>query len=216
MAGFSFKVLGAMGLASYAAAYLCVKLRGVSYDRFMLVAVPAADLPAMPKGWTYRMLAPEDLARIAIDVGPQIQAQRFAAGMECLAVFDRKGDLAGVSWLARDAYRERHLEVRFQLPANAAWDTGLWVPQDKRMGRAFAATWAAIRAWLEHEGLDWTLSSIADYNIPSILAHRRLGAKVLGHVVVVRIGRRQFTIGARPFLTLRGCDALPTARLEIA
>lgn len=216
MTGFSFKVLGAMGLASYAAAYACVKLRHVSYDRFLLIAVPAGKLPEMPKGYSHRMLGPEELARFTIDIGPEIQAERFAAGMECLAIFDRRGELAGVSWLAKRAYREGHLQVRFQLPDNAAWDTGLWVPEDKRMGRAFAATWAAIRHWLQREELDWTLSSIADYNIPSILSHRRLGARTLGHVVVVRIGRWQFTIGARPFVTVQGRDAMPTARLKVA
>lgn len=216
MAGLSFKVLGAIGLASYAAAYLCVQLRHVSYDRFLLIAVPVARLPDMPKGYSYRMLGPDDLAEFAIDIGPEIQAQRFAVGMQCLAIFDRRGELAGVSWLARRAYREGHLHVRFRLPDNAAWDTGLWVPEHKRMGRAFSATWGAIKHWLHGEGLDWTLSSIVDYNIPSILSHRRLGARTLGHVVVLRIGRWQFTVGARPFLTVRGRHAMPTAQLRIA
>lgn len=205
-----------MGLASYAAAFVCVKLRHVSYDRFVLIAVPAAGLPDMPRGYSQRVLGPADLAALTIDVGPAIQAERFAAGMECLGVFDPAGELAGISWLAKQAYREGHLQVRFRLPDNAAWDTGLWVPEHKRMGRAFAATWGAIRHWLQREQLDWTLSSIADYNIPSILSHRRLGARTLGHVAVVRIGRWQFTVGARPFLTVQGRHAMPTARLRIA
>lgn len=216
MAGFSFKVLGTMGLASCAAAYVCVKLRHVSYDRFVLIAVPARGLPEMPRGYSHRMLGLEDLAEFTIDIGPKMQAQRFAAGMECLGIFDRRGELVGVSWLAKRVYHEGHLHVRFQLPDNAAWDTGLWVPEEKRMGRAFAATWGAIRHWLHREGLDWTLSSIADYNIPSILSHRRLGAKTLGHVVVVRIGRWQFTIGARPFVTIKGEGTTPTTRLRLA
>jgi hypothetical protein len=215
MASLSLKVLGAMGLASYVAAYLAVRLRHVSYNRYKIVAVPAAGLPKMPRGFTFQMLGPVELARYAIDVGPEIQARRIADGLQCLAVFDRSGDLAGVAWVGRRAYEEAHLRVRFVLPANAAWDTGLWVPEDKRMGRAFSAVWAAVKIWLHREGLDWTMSTIADYNIPSILAHRRLGAIDLDHILAVRVGRLQIALGARPLMSWAGRSAMPTARPRV-
>lgn len=214
MASLAFKVLGVIGLASYAAAYVCVKVRRVSYNRFKLIAVPAEALPDMPRGYSFRALDHSELAQFTIDISPEVQAQRFASGLECLAIFDRKDALVGVCWLGRRVHEEGHLHVRFVLPANAAWDTGLWVPEDKRMSRAFSATWAAIKHWLHKEGLEWTLSSIADYNIPSILSHRRLGSRDLGHVTVLRVGSFQITIGARPLLSVRGRSPMPTRYLR--
>ena len=214
MASVAFKVLGVMGMASYAAAYVCTRLRCVSYKRVKLIAVAARGLPAMPRGYRFCELGQAELAAFAIDVGPQVQAERFASGLTCLGVFDRKDALVGVCWLARGAYRDTFLDVRFVLPEGAAWDMGLWVPEDKRMSRAFAAVWAAIGHWLHREGLQWSLSHIADYNVASILSHRRLGAIPLGHVAVLCLGRWQVTLGARPILSNRRA-AMPETRLRL-
>jgi hypothetical protein len=167
MASLSFKVLGVIGLASYAAAYLAVRLRRISYNRYKIVAVPVTGLPTMPKGFTFRMLGVAELADCTIDVAPDIQARRIADGLQCLAVFDRSGDLAGVIWVGRRAFEESHLRVRFELPANAAWDTGLWVPENKRMGRSFSAVWAAVKTWLHREGLDCRLQHSVDPRAPA-------------------------------------------------
>lgn len=215
MASLAFKVIGAIGLASYAAAYLCTKLRHVSYHRFRVVAVPVERLPEMPRGYNWRSLTSADLAGLEIDVGPEVQAARFDAGLDCLGVFDRKGELAGVSWLCKRQHHDPIFDLRYLLPANAAWDTGLWVPEDKRMGRAFSAVWAAIGDWLRREGLEWTMSSIADYNVASILSHRRLGARKLRHFVVLSIGSLQITFGARPLLRLKSRARPPSARLRV-
>lgn len=214
--GLAFKVLGIVGLSSYAVAYACAKLRHVSYYRYKLIVVPADALPDMPAGYSARMLSPDALAGFTIDVGAAAQRERFAGGLECLGIFDRKGALVGVTWLARNAHHEPGINVRYLLPENAAWDTGLWVPEEKRMGRAFAAVWGGIKAWLHREGLDCTLSSIADYNIASILSHRRLGSRRLGYVTIIRIGRLQITRGARPFLSLAGRRAVPTVKFSLA
>lgn len=215
MASLAFKVIGTIGLASYAIAYLCTKLRHVDYHRFKVVAVPRKGLPSMPRGYSWRVMAPGEVAALGIDVGPKVQADRFTQGLHCIGVFDRKGELAGVSWLARHEGREDHFGVAFDLPPRCAWDTGLWVPEDKRMGRAFAATWAAIGEWLYREGLDWTLSGIADYNIPSILSHRRLGARHVRTLMVVRIGRLQLTLGAWPMFRLTRKPGAIRLRLQV-
>ena len=160
------------------------------------------------------MLRPVELARHAIDASPENQRERFADGLECLGVFDRGGELAGVIWLGRNIQRDPLLGVRFALPATAAWDTGLWVPEDKRMSRAFSAVWAAVAEWLRREGCEWTMSVIADYNIPSILSHRRLGAHELRTIVTLRVGRLQLTWGAWPIVRVIAPSRLPTALLE--
>jgi|GEM_PF-6609954 len=124
-----------------------------------------------------------------IDVGPEVQAERFAAGMQCLGVFGSSGALVGVSWIGTGRQEDPLFGIRYELPAATAWDTGLWVPEDKRMTRAFAALWAAIGEWLRSERLAWTMSSIADYNVASITAHRRLGANELGTITILRLGQ---------------------------
>lgn len=202
MASLAFKVIGVIGLASYAVAYAATRLRHVRYHRFRIVAQPTSALPQMPRGYTWRLLSPEDLAGHTIDVGPEVQHERFAAGLACLAVFDARGALAGVSWLATGTAQEPMYGLSFRLAPGCAWDTGLWVPPEKRMGRAFAAVWAAIGEWTKSRGLRWSLSSIADYNVASILSHRRLGARDMGTVMVLRIGSVQLTLGARPLLRI--------------
>jgi hypothetical protein len=213
VAGLAFKVIGTIGLASYAIAYACAKWRHVAYHRFKVVAVPVSGLPKMPRGYEWRTLSPVELSRHAIDASPENQQERFADGLECLGVFDRAGELAGIIWLGRNMQRDPLLGVRFALPAGAAWDTGLWVPEEKRMSRAFSAVWAAAAEWLRREGCEWTMSVIADYNIPSILSHRRLGAHELRTIVTLRFGRFQLTWGAWPFVRWKVAHGLPTTWL---
>ncbi|MFT3967174.1 MAG: hypothetical protein QM690_14965 [Sphingobium sp.] len=191
-------IIGRSGRLSYLLGRLCGKLPGVLYVRHLLVAVPAEHLPAMPRGYSARPLRPEELAGHRIDADAATQAERFAAGMTCLGLFDRHDALLGVTWLGRDMHEETVLRIRFRLPSGSAWDGGLWIDEERRIGRAFPALWAGVRQWLEAEGLHQTISSIADYNAASIASHRRLGARVIGQVGVIRIGRLQCTLGGRP------------------
>lgn len=212
MAGLAIKVIGTIGLASYAFARVCSKLGYLSYHRFKVVAVHFEGLPAMPAGYTWRPLDRDDLARHPINVDREAQEDRIARGLECIGVFDRNRELAGVTWLSRLQHHDSSSGLRYHLPPNAAWDTGLWVPEDKRMTRAFSAVWAAIGEWLKRERLAWTISAIADSNIPSILSHRRLGARDLRWFVVVRLGRLQISFGAKPFVRFRA-GARPSVRI---
>ncbi|MET0364654.1 MAG: hypothetical protein ABW169_08360 [Sphingobium sp.] len=191
-------IIGRSGRLSYLLGRLCGKLPGVVYVRHLLVAVSAEHLPAMPRGYAARALTQDDLAPHRIDADATTQAERFAAGMTCLGLFDRHGALLGVTWLGRSVHEETVLRIRFRLPPDAAWDGGLWIDEERRMSRAFIALWAGVRQWLEAEGLDQTISSIADYNAASLAAHRRLGARTIGQVGVIRIGRLQCTLGGRP------------------
>lgn len=209
----AFKVLGLTGMASYALAYFCTRLPHISYHRYKLIAVPIARIPDMPRGYSSRGLDQAELAGHEIDIDAAAQTERFARGLVCLGIFDRRGELIGVTWIGKAVHHEGDMHVRYVLPANAAWDTGMWLREDKRMSRAFSAVWGGIKAWLDQEGLDCTMSSIADYNIPSILSHRRLGSRRLGYVSVIRIGRLQYTCGAKPSFCLRGRGEIPTIRL---
>lgn len=216
MPSLAFKTIGALGYASYAAARLCAKLPFAAYYRFKVVAVPVERMPQMPRGYSWRPLERHDLGGYTVDIDGDAQAERFAQGLRCLGVFDRAGELAGITWIGTGVHVEPSAGIRYLLPARAAWDTGLWVPEEKRMTRAFSAVWAAVRLWLEQEGLDSTLSSISDYNVASILSHRRLGGRDLRTIIVLRLGPLQLSFGARPFLHLGGSSALPTVTLDPA
>jgi hypothetical protein len=172
-------------------------------------------MPSLPHGYHWRILGPEELAQHCIDAEASVQADRFAQKLQCLGVFDRKNQLAGISWLGTGHHNEGELAIRFIPPTGAAWDTGLWIPDDKRMGRAFTAAWGAIGSWLASQDLDWSVSCIADYNIASILAHERMKAQTLGHVAVLKLGRLQFTFGAKPWACIIKNGFMPTAGLKL-
>lgn len=187
-------IIGRSGRLSYLFGRLCDRTPGLLYVRHLLFVVSADSLPAMPRGYATRPLHPAELAGARIDADAEVQAERFAAGMTCLGLFDRHDALLGVTWLARGTHDETLLRVRFGLPDGLAWDGGLWIAESHRMGRAFSALWAGVRHWLEAEGLAGTISSIADYNAASLAAHRRLGARCVGQIVALRIGRWQCTL----------------------
>ena len=88
----------------------------------------------------------------------------------------------------------------FRIPAGTAWDTGMWVHPDHRLGRAFSALVAALGEWMGRQGVAGSYSRIADYNLASLTAHRRLGARMLGHFGVLKVGNWQWCAQGRPRL----------------
>jgi len=200
----AWKVIGIMGVASYGLAYACARIPHLAYSRHKLFAVPADILPEMPRGYSFAELDAAALAGHVIDASPAEQAERFAQGFVCLGVFSPQGQLVGVTWLVTRTHVEPTTGLCFTLPDRTAWDAGLWIPENRRLSRAFVAIWAAVRIWMGRNGVDRTVSTIADYNVSSLTSHRRMGARELGRIAIVRLGRMQITFGARPFLSLLG------------
>ncbi len=194
----SLKMLGVMGVASYAAARLATKAGVLGYRRYVLVAVPVEGMPDMPRGFDVRPVAAGELARHEIDVGPDVQADRFAQGLTCLGAFNAKGTLVGVNWVGLSDYTESEVHVRFQVPDAAGWDCGLWIAPQYRLGRGFAALWAGTAAWLRMHGRDHSVSWIVDYNLPSLLSHRRMGAVTIAHLTAFRFFNWQYVGNGRP------------------
>lgn len=199
----TLKVLGPVTALSYATARIAARLPGLSWHRYVLISVPLAGMPKMPRGYGVREIAADELKTFVIDAGIEVQADRFARGLICLGAFD--GDaLIGVNWLGVERFDEDEVDVRFLLPADAAWDTGLWIRDDRRLGRGFAALWAGTGAWLAARGLARSMSRIADYNLASLNAHRRMAGVTLGHVTAAGIGGWQLSVGARPHVVRAG------------
>ena len=208
------KMLGVAGVASYAAARLATKAGIFGYRRFALVSVPLSEMPAMPRGFTVRELTLEILSELPIDVSPEVQADRFAQGLTCLGAFNARDILVGVTWLGTGAYTESIVHVRFAVPQNAAWDTGLWIAPQYRLGRGIAALWAGTAEWMTRHDRQCSISWIADYNLPSLLSHRRMGATTIGHLTAVCFVQWQYIANGEPRLVRT--DAVRPAMLDLS
>lgn len=205
--------IGTLGLAtslSYAAARAGTVSKLFDWHRYRIVSVPVAGMPVMPRGHTARRIEQRELAKYAIDADARVQAARFAAGLACIAAFSGD-DLVAVNWLGTGQYDEDEVRVRYRLPADAAWDTGLWVVPERRLGRAFASVWAGTAEWLRDQGLNRTMSRIADYNTPSLQSHFRMGATEVARLAVLSMSGVQLGFGAQPLLTR---SAVPLVDLQ--
>ncbi|MEY4953498.1 MAG: hypothetical protein RL299_1922 [Pseudomonadota bacterium] len=212
-ASHTIQMLGLIGAASYLAARLARGSGRGSFHRYAIVAQPRVALPDMPRGFSVRELGGDELSRHAVDISPDVQARRFAEGLTCLAAFDAKQRLTGLIWLREDRHDEDEVAVRFLLPTDCCWDTGLWIAPKYRMGRTFAALWAGAGLWMDARGLTHSLSRISDYNLPALLAHKRMGASVLCHHSFVRLGNWQWSSSVRPRLVR--LDAANGAELDL-
>ena len=209
------QMLGVIGAASYLAARVARASRRGAFHRYAILAQPRAGLPAMPRGYRVVELDQAGLAAHEVDADAATLALRFAAGLTCLGVFDPRGTLTGLVWLGTGTYLEDEVAVRFRLPAHACWDTGLWINPRHRLGRSFAALWAGVAAWMDARGLTCSLSRIADYNLPALTAHRRMGGAVMAHHSFLRIGPWQWSRTTRPRL-VRLDPAAATPDLDLA
>jgi hypothetical protein len=194
----TLQLLGLAGVLSYAAARLAAKAGMLGYNRYTLVAVPVEGMPKMPRGFRVESLPLDALATYQIDVSAEVQQARFAQGLVCLGAFNAKNELIGVNWIGKGPFIEDEVHVRFSVPADAAWDTGLWVKPEHRLGRGFAALWAGSADWLRTQGLYWSMSRIADYNLPSILSHKRMGSVTVGSITAIRFFKWQWMAEGRP------------------
>lgn len=194
----SLKMLGIAGVVSYAAARLASKAGVIGYRRYVLVAVPVSGMPQMPRGFTVRALRPDELGDHVIDVPMEAQADRFAQGLTCLGAFNAKGVMVGVNWVGISDFTESEVHVRFGLPPKAGWDCGLWIAPQYRLGRGFAALWAGTADWLRARNCECSVSWIVDYNLPSLLSHKRMGAVTIEHLTVLRFFNWQYAASGRP------------------
>ncbi len=200
----TINMLGLFGASSYVAARLARASGLAAFHRYAILAQPRAGLPPMPRGYRVAQLDPAELSAHAVDASPAVQALRFGARLTCLGVFDPKDKLTGLVWLGTGSYREDEVEVCFRLPPESCWDTGLWIAPQHRLGRSFAALWAGVGLWMEQHGYTHSFSRIADYNLPALNAHRRMGGVVAAHHSFMQVGAWQWSYATRPRLIRLG------------
>lgn len=148
---------------------------------------------------------------------PEALARRFAAGTECHAI-SVKGEFAGCIWLARGAYDEDEVRCRYELaePQRSVWDFDVYVVPRFRAGRTLGRLWKAVDGALQAEGVQWTCSRISLYNLASVQAHERLGARHLGLGCFLLLGPLQVALlSCAPYVHLSwGAGSIPRVRLE--
>jgi hypothetical protein len=210
----TYRTLGPKGFASYALSRAVAALPGIAYHRYQLIAVSRAAMPSMPRGHAARALDESEVRHVAqdVDLSDATIDFRLRQGMTCIGAF-RGERLLGVTWLTDRPFDEDEVAVRFVPPPGAAWDTGLYLRPEDRGGRGFAALWAGTAAWLDERRLGWSMSRITDYNDGSWRAHARMGARTVDTLTALRIGDRQWLIGAQPRLTHLTASASPPVLL---
>lgn len=215
----TIQLLGMLGTCSYILARAARASGVAAFHRYAIVSQPRERLPAMPAGYRVAALDAATLGALVqggqrIDASADVQALRFAAGLTCLGAFNRKDQLVGVIWLGTGRYDEDEVQVSFLLPEGCCWDTGLWIAPRFRLGRAFAALWAGTAEWMAARGLTHSLSRVSDYNLPAILAHKRMGARTLRHHTFIRVGGWQWSTHTRPRLVRGAGDGVPELDLR--
>ena len=162
-------------------------------ERLHIVAQPVPAVPAPParrgRDIAVRPLGAGDPALAVITRLPGELADRFAQGARCLGAF-RGHELLGWLWFVTVEYRDFTHPVDFELhpQATTAWDFDVYVRPDARLTAAFARLWEVACDELRARGVRQSLSAISAYNPASLRAHRRLGMRPFGSLLVVQFG----------------------------
>ena len=173
---------------------------------FVAQSVPtAAPAARAASGNThfYRADAPDAVIRQVARPEPVIR-ERFAQGAHCM-VAERAGELAGCIWLCPEQYREDEVRCLYRwAPAGwAMWDFDVYIAPRWRISRLFARLWECAHAEMRVEGVRWTLSRIDAFNVGSLAAHRKLGARTLARAWFLVLGRVQLSVlSMAPFVHL--------------
>jgi hypothetical protein len=220
------RAVSALPLGEGLRVFLARGLRRVSGGRVRLLhyCIMAQPVPAAPAR-AARAARTLEVERIgpAHPLLPQLPhraealRKRFSEHAVCHAAH-RDGQLIGYLWLQETPFADRDAGCLFvPSPAGrAAWDYDLWIAPAWRMSRAFVRLWEVAHAYLHSRGIGWTLSCVSGDNRASLVAHERLGARLVSEAWILRVGPRQvaaFTqppfvdlclfTGARPTLEVR-------------
>lgn len=160
---------------------------------YAFVVQPIPDKPWLPpalakNGRAERLAA--DSAWLLESGLPGAEANtRFARGDGGIAVL-RKEQFVGYAWWATQTYFEQEVQCAFEWGGlgPAVFDFDVYIKPEHRMGIGFMSVWDALAAELRRVGVAHTYSRISRFNLASMRAHARLGARILGHVTFVRLG----------------------------
>jgi len=130
---------------------------------------------------------------------PDIKASRFRQNAICLAAY-QKEQLVGHIWFCFRTYREDEVRCTFLLPdeQHSVFDFDLYLFPEHRMGIGFVAIWNAANEFLRARGVRCSYSRLTRFNLPSRRAHLRLGARCIGRMFVLQMGKVECTLATLP------------------
>ncbi len=199
-----FQEFGVFAGAIYCADRLLQRLSPhLRLQFYELLEQPIPDHPLLPPRLAatfelreIRAGAPE-LARMP--ARPDIKASRFRQNAICLAAF-QKDEFVGHIWFCFHAYQEDEVLCTFVLPddKHSVFDFDLYLFPEHRMGLAFVGIWNAANAWLRARGVRCSYSRLTRFNLASRRAHLKLGARCIGRMFVLQVGKLEFTLATLP------------------
>jgi hypothetical protein len=199
----------------------CVSGDRVRIHKYYLVAQPVAATPWLAPhrggGVQVRPIAEGDPVVERFPRPAWAAPYRFRQGAMCLGAF--RGDaMVGFLWLTLGPYLEDEVRCRFvPLPeGTASWDFDVYVEPEQRHGIVFLRLWDEANRFLAARGVHWSLSRISAFNRGSMHSHARMGAKPIGAVIFLSLGRWQIaasSVAPRFHISTRA-DDLPTYALN--
>jgi len=141
---------------------------------------------------------------------------RLEQGSQCLLA-EKEGEFLGFLWLKRDDYQEDEVRCHYLLlpKGNYAWDYDVYVAPTARLGYAFLRLWEEAGERLAEQGIKATISRIDAFNTHSLRSHERLGARRLGWLQFICIGRYQLMLGSyAPYIHL-SCSAANEPAVQV-
>lgn len=173
---------------------------------YELMAQPVPEQPLLrPNRAQYlrgQRVEPGHPALAKMPVPAKVIAARFAQGAECLVVY-RQQEMMGYIWFGVGRYLEDEVRVTYELadPQRTVFDFDLYVLPEHRMGLGFMAVWHVANEYLRERGIVATLSRITRFNLGSRRAHARLGARCIGRMWFLKLGRLELILATvRPWL----------------
>lgn len=171
----------------------------IVYYRF--VAQPLREQPRLApsrgKAFNFRLLHEVEPALAALDRPPEVIAQRFAQGAQCL-LSTKDQAVVGCIWFVHQAYVEDEVRVDYLLPpeGHCVWDFDVFVAPSERLGLLFAKQWDAFDALLQPRGVRYSVSRINAFNQRSLASHLRLGAHHCGWALFLCLGPLQWMLSS--------------------
>lgn len=160
------------------------------YHDWMVQPIPEKPLLSRRRGQMYetREIPMDDPLIDRMPIRPEVRVSRREQDTVCLATF-RKDELVGYIWLSFGTYEEDMARCTFVLEpeSESVFDFDLYIPEEHRMGMAFAAVWDGAAHYLRERGVKYTYSRMDHFNLKSASAHDHFGWKPVGRALILRL-----------------------------
>ena len=196
--------LGLAGTACYVTYRLLALSQGkAALYRYLLVAQPVPGTSLLPRhrgrSIIVRQLDPLDSMLLSLPLDRKVLLYRASQGAVCFGAF-KQDEIIGCLWLCFAPYEEDEVRCRYHPhpPAVSAWDFDVYLKPEHRNGLGFARLWDEANEFLRQRGVAVSWSRISAFNPGSLASHSRLGARIVGSVTFLKIGKVQLMLASGP------------------